>query len=601
MRRHLLLSLALISCAPETTTRGTVGGGGGGSTTTTQQPLSVFRPIVGGHLVVTGDRAEALVVDSDLERVRLLDVWTGAVKAEATFPAGSWPTRAIEAGPRRFHVLLRGTGELATVDLTGREAQVTRTEVCPEPRGLTLEGTTPLVACASGALVRVAAEKTVTQLPVEWRDIVTTPSGLVGTSFRSAELVSLPTSGALTRQAMPKQRVTTSLSNPAMHVGQVAWRLLQTNDRDLLVLHQLHADQLTVSVDPMINPTQPNPTPTPTSSPYGGGVPSPTSGGGTPCSESVVVSAITRVGASGTVTVRTPDVLPVDAALSPDGTMVAVAGAGGTGLSIYPVAFLRTSGAPCMAPTGGIGGLSLTSVAWVSDTRLLVLEAQSGQPLSFDLATGSSSPIGARDTRRNTSHALFHQAPAGGAPLACASCHPEGGEDGHVWIINGSPRRTQTLVGGVMARAPFHWEGDLPQLGDLMGDTFVKRMGAAPIDPAQTLDLGRWLDTIPAPKPARTLSTDERDLGLAAFQKAGCATCHVSNGLGEGPMADIGTGLSVRTPNLKAVSARAPYLHTGELPDLRTRVMGGLHPAHGSLGRLNEAEKSSLLGYLEAL
>jgi len=29
--------------------------------------------------------------------------------------------------------------------------------------------------------------------------------------------------------------------------------------------------------------------------------------------------------------------------------------------------------------------------------------------------------------------------------------------------------------------------------------------------------------------------------------------------------------------------------------------MGGLHPAHGSLARLSETEKLSLLGYLESL
>ena len=34
--------------------------------------------------------------------------------------------------------------------------------------------------------------------------------------------------------------------------------------------------------------------------------------------------------------------------------------------------------------------------------------------------------------------------------VACATCHPEGAEDGHVWLFPGDgPRRTQTLLGGL--------------------------------------------------------------------------------------------------------------------------------------------------------
>lgn len=597
MRHLLMLALVFVSCAPETTTRGGTTGPGGSTTNTAEQPLSVFRPIVGGHLVVSADRASLLVVDADLERVRWLDT-RGAQKGEVTFAKGSWPTRALESGPGTYLVLLRGTGELATIQFGGDKPVVSTTTVCAEPRGLTLEGATPLVSCAGGELVSVGVDKTTTQTPVEWRDVVVTASGVTGTSFRSAELVTMGSGGPV-RRPMPSHRVTTSAANPAMHVGQVAWRMVKGPDDSLLVVHQLHADQLIIAETPPMMPTPTQPTPT---SPYGGGGASPNQpGGGTPCPESAVVTAVTRVTPDGqTFSMRTPDVLPVDAAISPDGTRLAVAGAGGTGLSVYPVSFLRAP-TGCMAPTGGIGGLSLTSVAWLSDTKVAVLESQRDQPLVFDLTNGSSSPLGQRSNRSSASHTLFHEAPAGGAPLACASCHPEGGEDGHTWIINGSPRRTQTLAGGVMARAPFHWQGDLPQLTDLMGDTFVKRMGATPIDPLQTAELGKWLDTIPAPKPSRILNATERSAGLTAFSKAGCAACHLDSGQGEGPMADIGTGLSVRTPTLKAVSSRAPYLHTGELPDLRTRVMGGLHPAHGSLARLSETEKLSLLGYLESL
>jgi mono/diheme cytochrome c family protein len=321
-----------------------------------------------------------------------------------------------------------------------------------------------------------------------------------------------------------------------------------------------------------------------------------------PCASSAVVTGVTRVTDSGDVfTAHTNDVLPVDAALSPDGSMLAIGGAGGTGLSVYPTSLVQGSNG-CITPTGGVGGLSVSSVAWLSNTKVVVLESLRSTPLVFDLATGLARPIGSGDRGlSNAAHQLFHSAPRGGAALACASCHPEGGEDGHLWIIDGQFRRTQTLAGGVMKRAPFHWKGDLGDLGALMADTFVKRMGATPVNATDTASLGAWLDTIPSPKPSRVLSADARAAGLAAFEKASCSSCHLAGGTQEGPAADIGTGEAVRSPHLIAIQARAPYLHTGELPDLRARVMGTLHPNHGNLSRLNLTEKESLLSYLESL
>jgi hypothetical protein len=170
-----------------------------------------------------------------------------------------------------------------------------------------------------------------------------------------------------------------------------------------------------------------------------------------------------------------------------------------------------------------------------------------------------------------------------------------------VWIIDGSPRRTQTLAGGVMERAPFHWKGDLNDLDHLMGDTFVKRMGGTAPPASQITALGQWLDTIPAPKASLHLTEQQLQAGVGAFEKGQCQTCHLAKGTGEGPAADIGTGLRVRAPSLSGLAARAPYLHTGEIPDIRTRVMGGLHPDHGHLEFLNETEREDLILYLQSL
>lgn len=319
------------------------------------------------------------------------------------------------------------------------------------------------------------------------------------------------------------------------------------------------------------------------------------------CGNSVVVTAISTV-ENGQVTSvqRTADILPVDAALSPDGEGLAVVGAGGTGLSIYRVGAF-TSGIPCVFATAGLTGLALTSVAWVSPTRVVVLESLRTTPLLFDLGTGLTHLFGAETDRGSTAHALFHQAPRGGAPLACASCHPEGGEDGHTWVIDGKTRRTQTLAGGVMSRAPFHWLGDLSNLNGLMADTFVKRMGGTPLMADQVTSLGAWLDTLPAPRPSRQLSPEHLSAGRSAFEKGQCSSCHPAFGTQEGGASDIGTGERVRAPSLSGLFARAPYLHTGEIPDIRTRVTGSLHPLHGHLSALDDVEKEALIIYLESL
>ncbi|MFO0598343.1 MAG: hypothetical protein U0228_23765 [Myxococcaceae bacterium] len=603
MRKLLAAASAVVSLfvfvsCQEPGTTGTPGGGGsgGGNVSSTTSPLVALRPVVGGHLVISTDKTLAVVADPDGDRLRTFNLTNATAVDEIKFAAGAWPTRVMALPTGQIQVLLRGTGELATVTLPqgGHPAAIAKVAVCPEPRGLTRNGDETIVACAGGELVHVGAEVTTERTATEWRDVVVNNGNVVGTSFRAAQLIK---AGAATN--LQAQRVTTDFANPAMHQPQVAWRLL-SNGGSLVVVHQLHADQ--IHVDGLTTTTPPNPGIPSSGSPYGGGGTATTPNGPPQCSGSAVVTGVTRFDESGNMfTAHTNDVLPVDAALSPDGSMLAVAGAGGTGLSVYPTSLVQGSGG-CMTPTAGVGGISVHSVAWVSPTQVVFVETLRSTPVLFDLANGMAKNLGSMDQPAGAeAHTLFHQSPRGGAALACASCHPEGGDDGHVWIIDGKFRRTQNLTGGVMSRAPFHWVGDLAHLDDLMADTFVKRMGAAPVTGDTVNTLGAWLDTLPANRPSVVLTTDARAAGLAAFTKAGCVSCHLDNGRKEGSAADIGTGESVRTPSLSGVASRAPYLHTGEVATLRDRVFGSLHPNHGNLAVLDQTEKQALLEYLEAL
>src|SRR5262249_30856189 len=93
---------------------------------------------------------------------------------------------------------------------------------------------------------------------------------------------------------------------------------------------------------------------------------------------------------------------------------------------------------------------------------------------------------------------MFHTQTQSG--LACASCHPEGLEDGQVWQFeNEGAGRTQTLAGRIMDRAPYHWNGDMTDLPTLMDDVFAVRMAGPTPTHSQHLSLGPFLDRVNAP------------------------------------------------------------------------------------------------------
>ena len=84
-------------------------------------------------------------------------------------------------------------------------------------------------------------------------------------------------------------------------------------------------------------------------------------------------------------------------------------------------------------------------------------------------------PLGGEDVT-DTGHDIFHADTGSG--IACASCHAEGTDDGHVWNFTDlGPRRTQSLDVGLEGMAPFHWDGTLPSFGHLVHEVFQRRMG----------------------------------------------------------------------------------------------------------------------------
>jgi cytochrome c553 len=187
-------------------------------------------------------------------------------------------------------------------------------------------------------------------------------------------------------------------------------------------------------------------------------------------------------------------------------------------------------------------------------------------------------------------HSIFHEAAGSGA--TCASCHPEGGDDGHVWQFDVGPRRTQTLTGGILSTAPFHWAGDVADVTAVMDGTFVGRMGGLPPRDYEVESLALWMDALPALRgPSHDALAVER--GRSVFGAAGCADCHTGASGTNSTTVDVGTGGRFQVPALTEVAFHAPYFHDGS-----QTTLGDVLNVHFGGSALTIGERADLEAYL---
>ena len=83
--------------------------------------------------------------------------------------------------------------------------------------------------------------------------------------------------------------------------------------------------------------------------------------------------------------------------------------------------------------------------------------------------------------------------------LACASCHPDGRDDGLSWKIESNTLQTPLLAGRVVGTHPYKWDGGDATLRDSLRST-MKRLGGTGLDKAQTDSLAAYLEALPAVK-----------------------------------------------------------------------------------------------------
>jgi hypothetical protein len=571
--------------------------------TPTQAATSV-PPLTGGTLLALSDGKTAVASDPDRDQVYFVDLTTNTVRATTALMPGDEPGRLVEDGAGRVHVGLRRGGAVVTLDAT-TGAISARRAVCGAPRGLAYQKATDQihVACAGGELVTLppaggAATRTVT-LDRDLRDVVVGKDGaLLVSIFRKAQVLVVTADGKVTSRLQPGSGNLLAFNGPQNRTPSVAWRMIPygTTTGSVVMLHQ-------TGVTDVIDPVNQG---------YGGVM----GCGGIVQS---AVSVLAQGGGAPPVAAGMNMVsLAIDVALAPDETKLAIAVPGNAETHGFPTLVESTVGsvttttvpqgpppAPCGNTSPSVDGVPSGEVIAVAYSQSGVLLAQLRDPAVLWRADTHQSVVLSSDPRTDTGHMIFHVNAGGG--LACASCHPEGGEDGRVWnFVCAGARRTQSIRGGITPTAPFHWDGAEHDFSGLMDDVFTGRMAGPVLNDAQKGALQKWVDTIPLLPANGGLDAAAVARGQALFNdpKVACATCHAGTLLTNNLTVDVGTGQPLQVPSLRGVSWRAPFMHNGCAATLADRFgaascTGG--DKHGFTSMLTPAQIGDLTVYLQSL
>jgi hypothetical protein len=450
------------------------------------------------------------------------------------------------------------------------------------------------------------------------RDVIVRGQGLVVTRFLNAEVLVIGADGSVSRRATPDPA-------PGCATATVMSRALLLSSGQVVVAHQTSSDGIVG--------TQPGG--------YGSSPPSGSSCGGGLVNR--VVSTVdvdtpdpSAVGVSSAMTFRSafvPSAGPLDIAvdeqtaevamIATDGSLNAKPGFGG---ATGPAAQTTLGGQALPPPVGQIFSSTPGASLWLAPLSSLSngsqapassfalngqavavafnngsYVVQSREPAQLELQDGSIIKL-SDDSHADTGHMLFHV--DSGVGISCSSCHPEGGEDGHTWHFAAGMRRTLPLQGGILSRAPFHWDGSLPDMNALFTEVMVNRMDLqASVDDEQIAALGSFLNQIPEPAATDGLDPDAVTRGHALFNRndVGCATCHMGAEYTNNQLADVGTGGEFVTPSLLGVGLRSPIFHDGCAKSVAERFGPCGGDAHGTPSVLSASEQADLITFLRSL
>jgi cytochrome c553 len=581
------------------------------------QVAAKLPPISGGSLLITRDGAFAVAADADMDRVVVLSLPDGGLAAEIALEPGDEPGRLVEGADGSVHVALRRSAAIARIDIAAKS--VTRRAACGAPRGIAYDASKGEIhlACAGGELLTYDADsdapaKRTLHLGRDLRDVMVRHDGLLVSQFRSPALIRIDAAGMPQTRVTPRSFVAEQSQDfppagkPAVFTPTVAWRTRLLADGRAVMLHQrAMAGQVGIHPGGEQGPQA--------ESAYGGSTLS--------CRSPIVHAAVSVLDPDEPSAQEEPGpiavgglnaaVLPVDLALSPSQDTIAVAAAGSRTVKIIPLGavIVRDASHGC----GSLGDdvqipAQPIAVAFATNDDLIIQTRRpaavwrfrsNGQQLDMLFRFEGVEP-------RNVGHDLFHNRASQNSAIACASCHPGGRDDGHVWNFEElGARRTQSLVGGLLATLPLHWDGEMQDVAQIMDEVFVDRMGGGQPHPERVAEVGAWLDTLPTLMSSSPADAGAISRGEALYHDAvvACASCHSGSQLTNNKTVAVGTGQALQVPSLVGIADRAPFMHDGCAADLTSRFdtnCGG-GDAHGKTSHLSATQINDLVTYLETL
>lgn len=334
----------------------------------------------------------------------------------------------------------------------------------------------------------------------------------------------------------------------------------------------------------------------------------------TPAVASFDASTGALLAPGGDRTFGTRCLLPRGAALDADGKTLLVTCLGSDSLVVLGVTAtdlrLRRIVDLPKGPTGvAVDASEHRAVVWSAFDRTVSVVSLAGAPKVTGKAVVprvAAAPPEEVLRGRALFHATFDSRIASDG-RACASCHPDGRDDGLTWSSPNGPMQTPMLFARLVDTAPYGWDGASKDLTQHLAHT-TSRLGGSGLSKRDVTDIGAYLASLRAPDSAG--HPDRRLVGRGAevfhSAEAQCSSCHAGEASTDGDSHDVESGPSERkprafdTPSLRFVSRSAPYFHDGRYASLG-EMLAGSDGAMGHTSQLSVDDRAALEAYLQTL
>lgn len=260
-------------------------------------------------------------------------------------------------------------------------------------------------------------------------------------------------------------------------------------------------------------------------------------------------------------------------------------------------------------PTGiAVDGAGRRAVVWAQFARTLsVIRLDEQRVTSFPMPEHGQQREASVELGRMLFHAAGDDRRIAGDKRACASCHPDGRDDGLTWSTPDGPRQTPILAARLGGTAPYSWDGTTPDLESHVRRTFHRLFGWG-LAPREFSALLAYVSQMSAPSMPRAAADPRVARGEALFRSAdaGCSSCHADAQSNDGERHHVGSRVkgdrtaSFDTPSLRFIGRSAPYFHDGRYATLADLLRG----VDGTMGRtkhLSAEDLGALEAYLESL